>query len=80
VSGRDDILRDLAVARDDAARLAAEQQAWRERVAALFDRAVAAGLSVDEIVETLGLSAKWAEHQLRRSNLRARRLFFGNPG
>ena len=49
----------------------------------LFDRAVAAGMSVDEIVESLGLSGKWAAHLERRATLRQRvsraAFFFGAP-
>ena len=74
-----EIRAELAAAREDAARLAREQQAWRERVNELFDRAIAEGLSVDEVVETLGLSAKWAEHRHKRSRMRERMFFFGAP-
>ena len=76
----DDIRAELAAAREDAARLAAEQQAWRRHVSDLFERAVAAGVPVEEIVDTLGLSAKWTEHRRERERLRERMLFFGNPG
>jgi len=72
----DEIRRELESARADARRLAAEQQAWRAHVTELFDRAVAAGMSVEEIVESLGLSGKWAEHLERRTR---RRLRFGTP-
>jgi hypothetical protein len=50
-------------------------------VTELFDRAVAAGMSVDEIVESLGLSGKWAAHLERRAGFRRRvvgpTFFFG---
>jgi hypothetical protein len=79
----DEIRRELESARADARRLAAEQQAWRAHVTELFDRAVAAGMSVDEIVESLGLSGKWAAHLERRAALRQRvvgpAFFFGAP-
>ena len=81
--GSDGIRDELAAARVEARRLAAEQQAWREHVFALFERARDAGLTTDEIVEALGLSGKWADHLRRRE---ARRLqvvsptfFFGSP-
>jgi hypothetical protein len=64
--GADEIRRELEAARADARRLADEQQAWRAHVAELFDRALAAGLTVEEIVESLGLSAKWTAHRRRR--------------
>ena len=72
----DEIRRELEAARADARRLAAEQQAWRTHVTQLFERAVEAGISVDEIVESLGLSGKWAEHLERRAR---RRVQFGAP-
>jgi hypothetical protein len=79
----DEIRRELEAARAEARRLAAEQQAWRAHVSELFDRAVAAGLSVDEIIESLGLSGKWAEHlkerEARRARLMGKPFFFGNP-
>jgi len=58
-----DIREELAAARVDGARLAAEQQAWRGHVAELFERALAAGLTPAEIVELLGLTAKWELHR-----------------
>ena len=80
----DEIRRELEAARADAGRLAAEQQAWRVHVTQLFERAVAAGMSVDEIVESLGLSGKWAEHLERRARRRLQFVtrppfFFGQP-
>jgi hypothetical protein len=69
----DEIRRELESARIEARRLAEEQQAWRGHVSELFDRALAAGMSVDEIVDSLGLSAKWAQHLERR---RARQVRF----
>jgi hypothetical protein len=53
----DDIRDRLVSARADAARLASEQQAWREHVAELFERALEAGMTPAEIVELLGLTA-----------------------
>jgi hypothetical protein len=64
--GADEIRRELEAARADARRLADEQQAWRAHVSELFERALAAGMSVDEIVESLGLSAKWTAHRRER--------------
>jgi hypothetical protein len=78
----DEIRRELEAARADARRLAEQQQAWRAQVAELFDRAVDAGLSVEEIVASLGLSAKWTEHLERRRRRRppaGPSFFFGRP-
>jgi len=79
----DEIRRELAAARVEARRLAAEQQVWREQVSVLFEQARDAGLSTDEIVEALGLSGKWAEHLRRREARRAHvvtpQFFFGAP-
>jgi hypothetical protein len=82
--GTDAIRSELEAARIEARRLASEQQAWREHVFALFERARDSGMTVDEIVEALGLSGKWAEHLKRRARRTMRiedpRFFFGNPG
>jgi hypothetical protein len=59
----DDIRDRLVSARVEAARLASEQQAWREHVAELFARALEAGMTPAEIVELLGLTAKWELHR-----------------
>lgn len=79
----DEIRAELEAARGEARRLAAEQQAWRTQVFALYERARDAGLSVDEIVDALGLSGKWAEHlqarERRRMRLGAPPFFFGSP-
>lgn len=80
----DEIRRELEAARVDARRLAAEQQAWRERVGDLAERAHDAGLSVEEIAGSLGLSEKWTEHLERRASHRRRLqagpgFFFGRP-
>ena len=72
----DEIRSELEAARIEARRLAAEQQAWREHVFALFERARDAGLTTDEIVDALGLSGKWADHLRRRE---ARRLHISSP-
>jgi hypothetical protein len=72
----DEIRRELESARVEARRLAAEQQAWRAHVFGLFESAREAGMTVDEIVEALGLSAKWAEHLQVRER---RRMRFGTP-
>jgi hypothetical protein len=82
----DEIRRELAAARVEARRLAVEQQAWRTYVFELVERARESGMSVDEIVEALGLSGKWAEHlrarEQRRMQFRAGPQFFygGPPG
>jgi hypothetical protein len=80
----DGIRAELEAARAEARRLAAEQQAWRADVFALYERAREAGMSLDEIVDALGLSGKWAEHlrarERRRMQLGAPTLFFGAPG
>lgn len=59
----DDIRDQLVAARAEAARLASEQQAWRAHVAGLFERALEAGMTPAEIVEALGLTAKWELHR-----------------
>lgn len=79
----EDIRRELESARTEARRLAAEQQEWRSHVGGLFERALAAGLSVDEIVESLGLGGKWTQHQQERRHRRTlldKPFFFGAPG
>lgn len=80
----DEIRRELASARVEARRLAVEQQAWRAHVFQLVERARESGMSVDEIVEALGLSGKWAEHlrarEQRRMQFRSRpQFFYGGP-
>lgn len=81
----DEIRRELEAARADARWLAAEQQAWRERVGGLVERAHDAGLSVEEIAGSLGLSEKWTEHLERRARHRRHFrpgtsfYFFGEP-
>ena len=69
----------LSAARADAARLAAEQQEWRERVTELFERALDAGMTPAEIVEVLGLSAKWTEHRRTPKAFRDLPFFYGSP-
>ncbi|HET8528646.1 MAG TPA: hypothetical protein VFL60_07040 [Gaiellaceae bacterium] len=80
----DEIRGELEAARAEARRLAAEQQAWRSQVFALYERAREAGMTLDEIVEALGLSGKWAEHlrarERRRMQIGAPKFFFGGPG
>ena len=68
----DDIRSELGAARVEARRLATEQQAWRAHVSDLFERGRAAGLTTEELVEALGLSGKWTEHQAKRAALRVR--------
>jgi hypothetical protein len=79
----DEIRRELEAARVEARRLAAEQQAWRAHVTELFERAREAGLTTEEMVETLGLGGKWTEHQAKRAAQRARvetwPFLFGAP-
>jgi hypothetical protein len=84
VSDRDDVLRDLAAARDDARRLAERQQTWRNEVGELLERGQAAGLTVSEMAEALGLSKKWTSHLRERARRRLKLsapLFFefGGP-
>jgi hypothetical protein len=74
----DEIRRELEAARGEARRIAAEQQDWREHVNGLFERARAAGLSVDEIVESLGLGAKWTSHRARQVTAHPF-WFYGQP-
>jgi len=80
----DEIRHELESARVEARRLAAEQQAWRTHVFELFERAREAGMSVNEIVDALGLSGKWAEHlrtrERRRMQFRGSPFFFGSSG
>ena len=68
----DEIRRELHAARAEARRLAGEQQAWRTHVSELYERARDAGIEREEILESLGLGAKWTEHQAKRSALRDR--------
>jgi hypothetical protein len=70
VSDRDDILRRLADAREDARRIADRQRAWRTQVGELVELGRAAGLSVDEMADALGLSKSWTERLRRRVRLR----------
>ena len=75
----DDIRTELEAARAEAVALAEEQHAWRERVAELFERAVAAGLQPAEIVELLGLSAKWELHRRVPKPIRDFPFLYGAP-
>lgn len=68
------IRRELEVARAEARRLAAEQQAWRAHISDLYERARLAGIPAEEIVDTLGLSVQWAKS--RSAHERLRRTFF----
>jgi hypothetical protein len=66
VTDRDDILRRLADAREDARRIADRQRAWRSQVGELVELGRAAGLMVEEMAEALGLSKSWTERLRRR--------------
>jgi hypothetical protein len=74
-----DIREELAAARAEGARLAAEQQAWRRHVAELFERALAAGLAPAEIVDLLGLTAKWELHRRVPKPIRDLPFLYGAP-
>ena len=66
MTDRDDILRRLADARADARRIAEQQVAWRRQVGELVELGRAAGLTVDEMADVLGLSKSWTERLRRR--------------
>lgn len=83
MTDRDEILRRLGDAREDARRIADQQRAWRKQVGELVELGRAAGLTVDEMADALGLSKSWTE----RLRLRAKRrlqhqvpyFYFGGP-
>ena len=66
----DEIRRELEAVRIEGRRLAAQQQAWRRQMSELYERARAAGLSHEEVVEGLGLTAKWAQHLSAHERMR----------
>ena len=66
MTDRDEILRRLGDARDDARRIAEQQRAWRAQVGELVELGRAAGLSVEEMADALGLSKSWTERLRRR--------------
>jgi hypothetical protein len=66
VTDRDDILRRLGDAREDARRIADQQKAWRKQVGELVELGRAAGLTVDEMADALGLSKSWTDRLRRR--------------
>jgi len=70
---RADVLAALAAARGEAQKIAAGQQAWRDAVGLLLERADAAGVSVNEMANALGLSRQWTSH-LRDEAKRRERL------
>jgi transcriptional regulator with XRE-family HTH domain len=76
VTDRDDILRRLTDARGDARRIADQQRAWRAQVGELVELGRAAGLTVDEMAEALGLSKSWTERLRRRVRMRPSGPFF----
>jgi len=56
------VLARLAEERAAAERAAEEQRRWRADVQALLERGRAAGLSVAEMAEALGISRQWTNH------------------
>jgi site-specific recombinase XerC len=59
---RDAVRAGLAEERAAAERAAEEQRRWRADVQALLERGRAAGLSVAEMAEALGISRQWTNH------------------
>ena len=76
MTDRDEILHRLADAREDARRLAEQQRAWRKQVGELVEVGRAAGLTVEEMADALGLSKSWTERLRRRVQLRPSGPFF----
>lgn len=70
------VLRALAVASGGAAReakrAAAWKRAWQVHVHRLLNRGQAAGVSVAEMAEALGVSRQWADHLLKERDRAAR--------
>lgn len=66
MTDRDDILRRLGEAREDARRIADQQRAWRKQVGELVELGRAAGLTVEEMAGALGLSKSWTTRLRRR--------------
>ena len=64
---RNAVLEGLAAERAAAERAAEEQRRWRADVEALLERGRAAGLSVAEMAEALGISRQWTNHLAKRA-------------
>ena len=64
---REAVLAGLAGERAAAERAAEEQRRWRTEVQSLLERGRAAGLSVAEMAEALGISRQWTNHLAKRA-------------
>jgi hypothetical protein len=64
---RNAVLAGLADERAAAERAAEEQRRWRAEVESLLERGRAAGLSVAEMADALGISRQWTNHLARRA-------------
>lgn len=76
MTDREEILRRLGDAHEDARRIADQQRAWRKQVGELVELGRAAGLTIDEMAEALGLSKSWTERLRRRVRVRPLGPFF----
>jgi hypothetical protein len=79
------VLAGLAGEQAAAERAAEEQRRWRTEVQSLLERGRAAGLSVAEMAEALGISRQWTNHLAKRAvdrevSKRAASLQFGIGG
>jgi hypothetical protein len=68
-----EVRKTFAKLRQKGARLAAEQQEWRDAAAQMLERGAAAGLSVAEMARELGLSRQWTTH-IRQDSERRQKL------
>ena len=59
---REAVIAGLASEREAAERAAEEQRRWRTEVQSLLERGRAAGLSVADMAEALGISRQWTNH------------------
>jgi len=61
------VLSGLAEERAAAERAAEEQRRWRTEVQSLLERGRAAGLSVADMAEALGISRQWTNHLAKKA-------------
>jgi hypothetical protein len=78
------VLAGLREERAAAERAAEEQRRWRADVQALLERGRAAGLSVAEMAEALGISRQWTNHLAKQAvgkeiRKRSASMRFGPP-